>query len=98
MDELFEAATLIQTGKVEDFPVVLLGVDYWQPLLDFLRGTMVARGTISAADVDRIVVTDDADVAVETIRDLAQRRFRLRLEPRLRPRRLLGEQPLRART
>jgi uncharacterized protein (TIGR00730 family) len=98
LDELFEVMTLIQTGKVHDFPVVLMGTDYWQPLLDFLRGTMVARGTIAAEDVDRIVVTDDAEVAVETIRDLAQRRFHLRLEPRLRPRRMLGEQPLRART
>jgi uncharacterized protein (TIGR00730 family) len=94
MDELFEVATLIQTGKVHDFPVVLMGTDYWQPLLEFLRGTMVARGTIAADDVDRLVVTDDVDVAVAAIRELAQRRFGLRLAPLVKPSRILGEAPV----
>jgi hypothetical protein len=69
MDELFEAATLIQTRKIEDFPLVLMGVDYWRPLLDFLRTSMVAAGTIDARDVDRLLVTDDVGEAVRRVRD-----------------------------
>ena len=97
LDELFEVATLIQTGKVEDFPVVLLGTDYWQPLLDFLRGTLAQNGTIDARDVDRIVLTDDPVVAVDAIREVAKKRFRLRLQPTRRPSRVLGERPIKAR-
>src|ERR1700693_432854 len=48
LDELFEVATLIQTGKIKDFPVVLLGVEYWSPLLDFLRQSLLANAAISA--------------------------------------------------
>ena len=58
MDELFEALTLIQTGKVRDFPIVLFGAAYWRGLLDWLRGTMAAEGKVSEADVDLITVTD----------------------------------------
>jgi uncharacterized protein (TIGR00730 family) len=68
MDELFEAATLIQTKKIEDFPLVLMGVEFWQPLLAFLRDTMVSHGTIAAEDLDRILVTDDVDAAVDYVR------------------------------
>ena len=48
-DELFEALTLVQTGKVTSFPIVLLGVDYWSGLLDWLRDTVLADGKISAS-------------------------------------------------
>ena len=64
-DELFEALTLVQTGKVTSFPVVLVGRDYWSGLLDWLRGTVLADGKISAGDLDRLVLTDDVDEAVE---------------------------------
>ncbi len=58
MDELFEALTLIQTGKVQNFPVILFGSNYWLGLLDWLRTTMLAEGKISAADIDLLIVTD----------------------------------------
>lgn len=59
MDELFEALTLIQTGKVQNFPVVLVGKSYWGGLIAWLRSTMLAEGKISAHDLDLIYVTDD---------------------------------------
>ncbi|HYH35593.1 MAG TPA: LOG family protein, partial [Nocardioides sp.] len=63
-DELFEALTLVQTRKVTSFPVVLVGVDYWQGLLDWLRGTVLAEGKISETDLEMLVLTDDLDEAV----------------------------------
>ena len=60
-DELFEALTLVQTQKVTSFPVVLIGVDYWSGLLDWLRDTVLAQGKISAADLDMLTLTDDVD-------------------------------------
>ena len=63
-DELFEAVTLVQTRKVTSFPVVLVGVDYWTGLLDWLRGTVLGQGKISQADVDMLQLTDDVDEAV----------------------------------
>jgi uncharacterized protein (TIGR00730 family) len=65
MDELFEALTLVQTGKKTSFPIVMLGVDYWSGLVDWLRGTMLADGKISATDLDLITLTDDVDEAVQ---------------------------------
>ena len=64
-DELFEALTLVQTRKVTSFPVVLMGVDYWSGLLDWLRGTVLAQGKISETDLEMLVLTDDVDEAVE---------------------------------
>jgi uncharacterized protein (TIGR00730 family) len=63
-DEMFEAMTLAQTRKVTSFPVVLVGVDYWTGLLDWLRGTVLADGKISEADLDMLTLTDDIDEAV----------------------------------
>ncbi|MFV2111838.1 TIGR00730 family Rossman fold protein [Micromonospora sp. LOL_025] len=67
MDELFEALTLVQTGKVTRFPVVLMGADYWSGLLDWLRDTMAADGKIGPVDLELICVTDDVDAAVRHI-------------------------------
>ncbi|MEV6691498.1 TIGR00730 family Rossman fold protein [Micromonospora sp. NPDC051196] len=67
LDELFEALTLVQTGKVTRFPVVLMGIDYWQGLLDWLRDTMAAEGKIGPVDLDLICVTDDVAAAVRHI-------------------------------
>jgi uncharacterized protein (TIGR00730 family) len=63
-DELFEALTLVQTQKVTSFPVALLGVDYWQGMITWLRDTVLADGKISASDLDMMVLTDDVDEAV----------------------------------
>jgi uncharacterized protein (TIGR00730 family) len=65
LDELFEALTLVQTGKVTRFPVALVGVDYWGGLIDWLRGTALADGKVSEKDFDMFVVTDDIDAAVD---------------------------------
>jgi uncharacterized protein (TIGR00730 family) len=67
MDELFEALTLIQTGKIEHFPVVLVGRDYWQGLLTWIGGTVLSEGKISPDDLDLAVVTDDLDEVVRVI-------------------------------
>jgi uncharacterized protein (TIGR00730 family) len=89
MDEIFETATLLQTGKIATFPLVLMGREYWQPLVDFLRETMVARGTVSAADLDLIQLTDSPDEAMAAIEHFAREHAHLRLQPRRRW--LLGE-------
>jgi hypothetical protein len=91
LDEIFETLTLIQTGKIEEFPLVLVGREYWAPLLDFMRTTLVARGTIDASDVDRIAVTDSAEEVLDCIKDRAMRRFGLTYGPRVRRRWWLGE-------
>ena len=67
LDELFEIATLVQTGKIERFPIVLVGRDFWAPMLEFLTRRMVAQGTISPGDLDLLFVTDSPEEAVEHI-------------------------------
>jgi len=64
MDELFESLTLVQTHKVNQFPVALMGVDYWSGLLDWLRSTMLPHGYIAPLDLDLITLTDDVDEVV----------------------------------
>ena len=63
-DELFEALTLAQTRKVTSFPIVLIGVEYWTGLLDWLRGPVAGSGRISAGDLDMLHLTDDVEEAV----------------------------------
>jgi uncharacterized protein (TIGR00730 family) len=58
LDELFEALTLIQTGKVRNFPVILVGSDYWDGLLRWIRERLLAEGKLSPGDLDLLVVTD----------------------------------------
>ena len=68
MDELFEALTLVQTGKVTRFPVVLMGAAYWQGLIDWMRTSMLDDEKISATDLDLLLVTDDvADVVAHIV-------------------------------
>jgi uncharacterized protein (TIGR00730 family) len=68
VDELFEALTLIQTGKVFHFPVVLYDTDYWGELMGWVKGELLADGMISPNDLDLLFVTDDLDEAVERVR------------------------------
>jgi hypothetical protein len=89
MDEIFETATLIQTGKVKDFPIVIMGVDYWQPLIRLLEEKMVPEGTIDQKDVDRLIVTDSPEEAVSLVLRSARTNFGLQWEPK--PSWILGE-------
>jgi uncharacterized protein (TIGR00730 family) len=77
LDEIFETATLVQTGKVQHFPIVLVGADYWQPMLRFLQESLVQSNTIDAADLNTFFITDSPQAAVEHIRDVAMSRFGL---------------------
>jgi uncharacterized protein (TIGR00730 family) len=74
LDELFEALTLIQTGKVMHFPVVLFDTDHWSVILDWLRGELLDDGFISREDGELLSVTDDADEAVELVVSAYERR------------------------
>ncbi|HYF14342.1 MAG TPA: TIGR00730 family Rossman fold protein [Phycisphaerales bacterium] len=68
LDELFEALTLVQTRKIDAFPIVLMGVDYWAPMIDFLRSRLLINKTIDTGDVDLMIVTDSPDEAERAIR------------------------------
>ncbi|MEA2418971.1 MAG: hypothetical protein QOE60_1177 [Thermoleophilaceae bacterium] len=76
LDETFEALTLIQTGKVRHFPVVLVGVDYWGGLMDWIRERLVAEGKVSPHDLDLICLTDDPLEVRDLLMSAAHRRAR----------------------
>jgi uncharacterized protein (TIGR00730 family) len=90
MDELFEAMTLIQNKKILEFPVVIMGKEYYRPLLGFLRG-MVDVGTISPYDLDLVIVTDSVEEAMAHIQRHAIERFGLRRRPAPRRSKFLRE-------
>ena len=73
LDELFESLTLIQTGKVRDFPVVLVGSSYWKGLIDWMRDVQLPAGAVSAADIELLQLTDDPDEVVRIVRAYAAR-------------------------
>jgi uncharacterized protein (TIGR00730 family) len=91
LDETFEIATLVQTGKVEEFPLVLVGSEYWRPLVDFVRNRLLVDGTIDPGDEQLLQVTDSPAEAVESIVAVGMRRFGLTYGPRARRRWFLGE-------
>jgi uncharacterized protein (TIGR00730 family) len=91
LDEVFETMTLIQTDKIRDFPIVLVASDFWNPLIQFMRDTLLACGTINEGDFELVNVVDSADDAVALIRDAAIRKFGLTYGPRARRRRALFE-------
>jgi uncharacterized protein (TIGR00730 family) len=74
LDELFESLTLIQTGKVLHFPVVLFDTGFWRPLVDWIEQRPLAEGMVSSEDVALLVLTDDPGEAVETIVECYDRR------------------------
>ena len=65
LDEVFEALTLIQTGRLANFPVVMLGVDYWRPLVEWLRAGTLKQGFIDPVDLKRFKLVDDPAEAVD---------------------------------
>lgn len=68
LDELFETLTLIQTHKIDHFPVIAMGSDFWRPMLDFFREGLIAEGTISPDDMDLVFLTDSIDEALDHIK------------------------------
>ena len=93
MDEMFETMTLIQTGKLKGFPIILMGKDYWQPLMDFVY-KMADEGMISSDDPELIFFTDDVGAAVAHLQRHAVRQFGLRRKPMPKAIRILGEKPM----
>ena len=90
MDEMFEALTLIQTRKVKNFPIVVMGREYWGDLCDFIHG-MVATGTISEGDLELIKFTDSVEEAVAHLQEYAVKQFGLRRKRVPKKSVLLGE-------
>lgn len=77
MDELFEALTLIQTGKIKNFPVVLFGRAYWQGLLEWLRASTLAAGKIAVGDLDLMLATDSpAEACAHIVRAIQDSSWR----------------------
>ena len=76
LDEVFEAATLIQTRKIRDFPLILMGGEYWKPLLEFMA-TLAKEGKVHPEDAERFIVTDSPEEAARVCREAAIRRFGL---------------------
>ena len=92
MDELFEAITLVQTGKVRDFPIVLFGTSYWRGLLDWVRDTMLTEGKIAPADIDLLLLTDSPEEAVtHIVRGLKQERSQAEESARAVTRQVYGQ-------
>ena len=76
MDELWEALTLIQTGKIVEFPVVLVGTDYWRGMIEWVSDRMLGEGNISADDLDLFTVTDDPEEVRDLLMSAAHRQAR----------------------
>jgi uncharacterized protein (TIGR00730 family) len=90
LDEILEVATLIQTKNISQFPVVLIGTEFWRPFAELLE-RLVAERTIDASDARSIVITDSAEDAVTLIKQIAMHNFGLTYGPKIKPRWYLGE-------
>lgn len=77
LDELFEAITLIQTHKIGKFPIILVGTEYWQGLIDWIKTTMINEGMISPEDIDLFHITDSEEEVVNIINDFYEKRENL---------------------
>jgi hypothetical protein len=73
MDEIFELATLVQTGKIEPYPLVMMGREYWQPLFQLLQSRMFREATVSPDEIGPLLLTDDPDQATEWLVPRARR-------------------------
>jgi uncharacterized protein (TIGR00730 family) len=93
-DELFEALTLIQTGKISQFPMIVMGKEYWRDVAELMR-KMVDNGTASAGDLGLLYFTDSVEEAMEIIHTRVSKTFGVKAVPK-RPWRLLGERPIRS--
>jgi uncharacterized protein (TIGR00730 family) len=93
LDELTEALTLIQTRKILQFPIVLMGRDYWAPFIAMVK-TMVDAGTIAAADLDLMLITDSVSDAMAHIELHAVQHFGLKRRKVPRSHKIFGEKPL----
>lgn len=80
LDELFEALTLIQTGKSHRFPVILFGSKYWGPLLDFMREVMVPHRTISQEDTKLLTLVDDPEAVISQVLSEVERQYAYLIE------------------
>ena len=87
LDELFEALTLIQTQKVQDFPLILIGTDYWGGMIDWIRASLLKESAINPEDVDLLRLTDDPKEAVRIIKayEKQHRDAAARVEPSTKP-------------
>lgn len=90
MDELFETLTLVQTGMIHHFPVVLMGKEYYQPLMEYLN-LMLQWGTISASDLNYVALTDDPNEAIDHIEKYIRDYYKIKRRKGLW---LLGERSL----
>ncbi len=90
MDELFETLTLIQTKKIKDFPVVLMGIEFYTPLKNMLSA-MADAGTIDRSDLDLVLLTDSVEEAANYIEKIVSERFKLHKRYKIKPSKLLGE-------
>jgi len=90
LDELFEVLTLIQTGKLQDFPVALVGREYWAPGIEQLK-KFVSEKTIDPVDLDKLYIGDDPDEVVKHVTDVSMRKFGLSYGQKVRRRWWLGE-------
>lgn len=78
LDEIFEVLTLIQTGKMKSFPVILVGRDYWEPLIKLLEDPLLAQSAIDKKDVELLWITDSTDEAVARIKEVVVAQFGLK--------------------
>jgi len=75
LDEIFEAVTMIQTGKITSFPLVLFGTSFWSPMLAWITDTLLADGKIGSADIELFQLTDDVDHVVKLFQDAEREKF-----------------------
>lgn len=91
LDEVFEIATLIQTGKIKHFPIILFGSEYWSPLIEFLKTKLLGEKMIDEPDLRHLIVTDSVEEAHRLIIDKALTAFGLRYARRPKRWKIFGE-------